>query len=411
MHTFDGIFTRLIFPVLLLLSAFVFLACDDGALVGSRLSPDDIQVNADTVLLDDLSIVSTPAYSGNRTYITAGEVEDPVFGTFKTTALFRPSSTPEVGSDSLVEHATLVLSLNVESIYGPAGASADFNIVEIENRDPRWRGSSWRYDSIPDLTGNIIGSFTVTDSDSLNIALDEDWARKYRDVLLETSSEARDSMFRADIPGLAIVKASSGDKMFSVEANRARFVFIEERAGTGNGENGEEEFQHLVKGLSTWAVTLESELLDEASWAPGMLINNTRTRMLEIDIPFTEEFLGTDNFSRVELVLYEDPQASPPSGFLRPRSETMRLFYLDPEDLHYAITAEPRLQVNQREEDGSYRVNITNLVNERLHLSSSTNKLYAVVGSNDGRILPVVLNGPGASGRQPKLLITGVSKE
>lgn len=411
MQKFDGIFTRLTLPIILLLTVYGISSCDDSAVVGSRVSPDDVTVSADTVLLDDLSVVSTPSFSGNANYFTAGEVDDPLFGNFKATALVRPSITRSAENDSLVDNAPMVMALNVDHIYGRDGLSAEYHVVEVGRR---WRTSSWRYDSIPDLTSNIVGNFSVDEPDSITVTLDEGWTRKYRDILLNESAAERDSLFQEELPGLAIVPASSDEQMFSVEGSRAYFIFIEERVADENGEEEEEEeeeFQHHVKGLNSWAVSLDSDLHSDESFETGMVVKNTMRRMIEMDIPFTEDFLGTNNFSRVELVLYEEPQSSPPAGFLRPRSETMRIFHLEPDQLNYAVSGDPRFQSNQREEDGSFRFNLTNLANEQMHGSLTNQKLYAVIGFNDGRILPSLINGQGNSGRQPKLLITGISKE
>ncbi len=101
-----------------------------------------------------------------------------------------------------------------------------------------------------------------------------------------------------------------------------------------------------------------------------------------------------------------DPQ------FVRPGVETMRLFYLEPDEINYSINVEPRFQSNRLEVDSSYRLNLTNLALEQMQNSSDSRKLYAVIGSNDGRVMPALISGPDdPTERQPKILITSISQE
>ena len=400
MQTFDGISNRLTISLALLLTLWVYSGCDDTPVVGSDLSPDDATVKADTVYLEDTSIISTPSFSGNRQYVTAGSVDDPAIGQLNATALLLPSIEREEGADSIGADAAASIALNPEHFYGMDSESASYHIVEI---DRRWRSSSWRYDSIPDLGQNVVGDFTLTDQDTITVPLDPQWAEKYREIFMTESDAVRDSLYEADMHGLAIVPADGNGKMFSFEPSAARFLF---ETADGEGE--------ISQQFRRWAVSLDKDLKFENEPEGNRLVFNTMRHMLELDIEFTEEFLGTSNFSRVELVMYKDTvnmQQNISSGFLRPGSETIRVFQLEEEQLDFAITADPGFQANIRSEDNSYRISFTNLVNERLHLNSDTRKLYAVVGANDGRIVPTIISGKSEPERSPKLLITSFSKD
>lgn len=401
MQRFDGIFNRLLFSFLLLLTATYLFSCDDSAVVGSEISPDDIAVNADTVLIDDISVVDSPSFSGRKEYFTAGTIEDPVFGELHATALLRPSISRDAENDSITEGAEAVLTLNTGNIYGQVDESSEFHVVEISRR---WRASSWRYDSIPDLSDNIVGSFTVEGSDSITVPLSSEWSDRYREIFLREADSERDSLYLNDLPGLAIVSADNSGKLFSVRADGAHLVFLQP----------DEEVGNLDKRMTSWAVSLVSDVSDKENIGTALPVMNTKGRMIELDFELTEDFLGTNNFSRVELVLYEDTVGlgwNNTSLIERPWSETMRLYYLESEDLNYAIATEPNYQTNRREEDGSYRINLTSLANERLQTGSDPRKLYAVIGFNDGRVLPSLIGGPEDPDRQPKILITGISKE
>jgi hypothetical protein len=406
MYTFDGILTRLTLPLLLLLSVGFVSSCDDTPIVGGDLSPDDVRVHADTVLISNLSVVSSPSFSGNLTFVTTGRVEDPVFGTITATALMRPSITREVQADTIGENAVIRLSLNVSNRYGSEAAPGTFEIVELGRP---WRSSSWRYDSIPDLAKNpdmsrrVVGQFTLTDADSITVRMSDEWTRKYREIFINPSSSERDSLYRADLPGLAIVPAEGTDKMFSIQVSRARLLI---QSGEG--------MLDLSKEISAWAVSLEKDGPDEAMAGTSKPVFNTRGSMLKLDFDFSEDFLGTANFSRMELVIYDDTlrmKSGVPANYVRPRSETMLVYFLEPDLINFAIAADPRFQATRRSEDSSYRINLTSLANDQLRTGGDNRSLYAVIGGNDGRFLPVLLSGSGSGQRQPKLLITSISKE
>ncbi len=405
-YTFGGILNRLTTPLMLLLAVGLVSSCDDTPIVGGDLSPDDVRVHADTVLISNLSVVSSPSFSGNLTYVTTGRVEDPAFGTVTATALMRPSITRQAQADTIGENAVIRLSLNVSNRYGSEAAPGDFEIVELARP---WRSSSWRYDSIPDLAANpdmsrkVIGRFTLTDADSITVRLSDEWTRKYRDIFVNPSESEKDSLYRADLPGLAIVPAEGTDKMFSIQVSRARLLI---QSGEGMVD--------LSKEISSWAVSLDKDGPDEGVVGTSKPVYNTRGSMLKLDFDFSEGFLGTTNFSRMELVMYDDTlsmRSGVPANYVRPRSETMLVYFLESDQLNYAIATDPRFQATRRSEDSSYRINLTALANDQLRTGGDSRSLYAVIGGNDGRFLPVLLSGSESSMRQPKLLITSISKE
>jgi hypothetical protein len=406
MYTFDGILTRLTLPLMLLLAVGLVSSCDDTPIVGGDLSPDDVAVHADTVLISSLSVVTSPSFSGNLTYVTTGRVEDPVFGNITATAMLRPSIAREAEVDTIGENAVARLSLNLSNRYGAESARGDYEIVELGRP---WRSTSWRYDSIPylarnpDMSRKVVGQFAITDADSITVRLSEEWTRKYREIFINPSTSERDSLYRADLPGLAIVPAEGTEKMFSIQVSRAKLLI---QSGDG--------MRDLSKDISNWAVSIEKEGPDEGAIGGSKPVFNTRGSMLKLDFELSEESLGTSNFSRVELVLYDDTlrmKSGVPANFERPRSQTMGVFHLEPDQVNFSIAAEPRFQATRRDEDSSYRMNLTTLANDQIRMGDDGRSLYAVVGANDGRFMPVLLSGTESTNRQPKLLITSISKQ
>ncbi len=400
MYTFDGRFTRLTFSLILLLAVWFLPACDDTPVVGGNLSPDDVNVDADTLFVDNISVVSSPSFSGNRPFVTAGYVNDPVFGELEATAMIRPSISRQQ-EDFISDDAQAFIGFEVDHIYGSTSESAEFQIVEI---DRRWRSTTWRYDSIPALSDRVVADFTVTDTDSLNIQLPDEWLDKYREIFHNTSSSERDSLYRSDMPGLAIIPAGGSDKLFSIGMVDARLII----------NNHDEDLDDLEKSFSSWAVSVQTEIDADQDEEGSVTLLNTMGAMLEIDFPVTEEFLGTSNFSRLELVIYEDTLSMDTDihgDFVRPRSQTSRLYYLEPEDLNLAVAVDPVLQANRRSEDSSHRYNLTNFATDRIHGSSSTRKLYLAYGFNDGRVIPMKFGAADNPEFRPRLLITSISQQ
>ncbi len=406
MYTFDGILNRLTLPMALLLAVGFISSCDDTPIVGGGLSPDDVQVRADTILIPDLSVVSSPSFSGNLPFVTTGKVNDPVFGEISATALLRPSISRDTQVDSIGENDVALLSLNISSRYGSESATGQFQIVEISRP---WRSSSWRYDSIPglaehpDLSRKVVGEFTLDDRDSIPVLLSDEWTDKYRDIFMRPVTSERDSLYRADLPGLAIVPADGTEKMFSAQMSRVSLIF---QRGNDTAD--------LARSIDSWAVSLEKEGPDDEVLGKSKPVYNTRGSMVKLDFDFTEEFLGTNNFSRVELALYEDTlrmRSGVPADFQRPGSNVMQIYFLEPDQINFAITAEPIYPVINRDgEDNSFRINATSLANEQIRSGGDQRSLYAVIGVNDGRFQPSLISGSESSKRQPKLLITSTSK-
>ncbi|MDG5766947.1 hypothetical protein QA596_05670 [Balneolales bacterium ANBcel1] len=401
MYTFGGHASRLAPPLFLILMVWLLPGCDDTPVVGDRHSPDDVRIVADTIFIESTAVVSTPSFSGNRPYVTAGHYDDPVFGNIHATALMRPSISRQTG-DTIVANARARVRFNIDHHYGVEGESAEFALVEV---DRPWRSSSWRYDSIPNLSDRVIARFTVSGSDSVDVPIEnQEWINAYRSIFLQTSATVRDSLYRANMPGLALVASGGADKLISTEMQNFRFVF----------EHPENDTLNLEKIASGWAVSLDTDIGPGQVTDNGVALLNTQRAMLMLDIPFTEDYLGTDMFSRLELVVYEDTlamQAGTHPNLTRPRSETSRLFFLESDDLDFAITRDPVTQVNRRSEDQSYRFNLTNFATDRLYGSPAERRLYLSYGFNDGRVLPMLFGNTDNPDIRPRIIITRVSQE
>lgn len=395
MVTHDGKYFRL---ALLLLFAGVMgmvSACKDEPVVGSRLAPEDPVLSADSIAIPGLSVVSNPSFSGRLTYFTAGKVNDPVFGEIEAMAIIRPSVLRNVATDSIAESAEASLVFRAQHLFGEESTPGHFKVVELERS---WRSSSWRYDSIPALGNNVVGEFTVEREDSVTVPLSNEWLQRYRDIFLIESAAERDSVYMAEMPGLAIVAANGGGKLFSAEGLETGLLILQ----------NDEEVTDFEQTITAWAVSLISGIPDDVDAGDSLPVINTLGSLIEMEIAFTEEFLGSKSFARMELVLHEDVEALEEVPFVRPRPQTMLIYILNEGEIDYALNVDPTFAANKDETDHSFRLNLTSYADEMLHGGRVSNKFYIAIGSNDGRILPTLINGPSHSDLQPQLLITSI---
>ncbi|MDI6401795.1 hypothetical protein QLX67_07305 [Balneolaceae bacterium ANBcel3] len=430
MQRTGNLFCRLLLLSVLTLPMVWLTACNDDAIVGGPFAPDEVRVNADTINIDQTFYRTSPSFSGNLAYFTAGYVNDPLFGPIDAVALLRPSLQLLQATDTIVEDPRAILSMAVQDIYGMPEQPAEFEIVTI---DRRWRMNSWRYDSIPDLSNNVIGRFSVTQADTFDVELDRNWAMKFRDFVYMEAGDTRDERYRSEMPGIAIVPADQNGKLFSVHFENIFLEFplppeLEEEIRQDiedsqvvdedeEGENGEIVVPTPAVAMQSWAISIRSERPSPEQFNGSIPLWNHQRGIMELDLKITRDFLDTGSFSRVELVAYEDKETMKdayPTGFERPWPETIRYFLFDDDELEYAIDSgkSPILQTNKRD-DASYRVNMTTFSYDQIYDASNpeTRNFYMISGFNDGRIMPVLIGDHTNPRLRPAILLTGVTRE
>src|SRR5690625_7346919 len=73
--------------------------------VGDVIRPYEDLIHTIQIDLDDLALIHSEAYSGSLRFTSLGAVDDPVYGSMKSTALLKPSlsSSTEIGRASCRE--------------------------------------------------------------------------------------------------------------------------------------------------------------------------------------------------------------------------------------------------------------------------------------------------------------------
>lgn len=383
--------------------SLILVGCESPGSVGGSFTDPGTEVRDTVFSVSGIENNQYVSFTGNLSNISAGEFDDPLFGTVRAVSLLKPSL-PSIGvTDSLSSSASLSLQLSVNdsSMYGDTLSTAQFDIVEIGEI---WRGRSWQINDEPVLTQNVIGSFEVdNEADSLVVPLSQEWSSRYR-AFYNAISANRDSLYRYDFHGLALVPTNSS-KVVPFSPSNSRFFVIDPA----------QEDTSFVTG-SQWAYSVERSGGTDAPDGTSKLLN-TFEEVLRFELKLSREDLGTVNISKVELLIYQNDevlestldQAS--GSAVRPPLGSADLFLSTAEDLPDVFTAgTPLTNGIYDAEEGAYRFDITRFTNSVLVEGvPDDNSFYVTLDDNDGIVKSsLIFNENGPEGKRPKLIVTYV---
>lgn len=384
------------------LAVFLY-SCDDEGTVGSSFTSDDAQVNAKTVEIPSTDEVSAPTFSANENYVSAGQYDDMLFGSQKVTALFQPSLSPENLDSVNAEEATAHLELKVDELYGDVDASTEFTLYQITRR---WRGSAWRPDSVAQVnTISPLGTATYNqaeaEDDRIIIPVETFWVEEFAAYFNDQNPEE----YRENLFGFALM-SEDAEKIVSFDVEESRFVV--------NNHTGDEEDDGYTDFRNV-GYSLEAERTDEHASDESSLIYSTFENFMKLNFEITDEFIGTDNISRAELVLYKDTDLldqTIESNHRRNTADLLDVYLLGEEDLELAIADEPRFQASFDEDKGAFRINMTSYIREQLlEDSPDPRRFYVIVGGHYGKLLNTALFNHNSEEYSPRLLITSVDPD
>lgn len=384
-------------------SGFLLSACESPGSVGGSFTDPGTELKDTVFAVNDVEIDSFTTYSGRLSFFSAGQFNDPLFGNISARSFIKPSI-PGLTADSLSSDLQMNLRLLIEdgSVYGDTLSTAEYDLVEI---DQIWRGRAVElYDDI-DLSGNLVGSFSVDEStDSLDVPLSSEWVQRYR-AYYNAFSANRDSLYLYDFHGLAMVPKNES-KIIPFNPSSTRFVTI---------ENGSDTSATITP--SQWAYTLNRSNAADAPTGSSKAIS-TFERVLKFDLDLSREDLGTVNISRVELVFYQNNDALQSSitqasgSARRPVVNSAGLYFSRPEEVPTALsTATALSRATYNPEDGSYRFDITGFTNGvLLEGTSEERSFYLTLQSNNGILGSSLLyNDQGPEDKRPKIIVTYIN--
>lgn len=410
MNVTDSLVNRFLLVFWVCAITLVLAACENPGTVGGSFTDIGSEVVIDTLEIGPVEIDSIESYSGRLSYFSSGRFNDPLFGNLTVTGLLRPSLPSASSANEIEDGATIWLNLAIDQngVYGDTQASAQFDLVEI---DQVWRGKSWQlHDEVQLAESDPVASFEVSPSDTLKrvpIDIDHEWTREY--IRFYESSEAdRDSSYTYNFHGLAVVSTEASPKIVPFDASESEFIII----------SPDEEDTTSI-GLNQWAYSLQRT---EELPAPegSVTVHSTLEKVLVFDMDLTEQAFGTVNIAKVDLVFYRNNQVlnetiqQAPASASRPPAPTARLHFIYPENASTTLDpGSPIVAGRYDEDDEAYHFNITAYVNSVLINSQETDRrFYVRLHVNDGTVRSSLLyNHEAAPEKRPKLIVTSTKSE
>lgn len=425
--------SRFFIAAFLLLAVLTASGCDSPGSVGEEIISGSDGVEAVTYPVDNFTILEENTFSGRLPNTPLGFVEDPVYGTIKSTALLKPGLSRAL-VDTIRENDSVYLMLIFdERIYGNSSSVSKFTIYEANEI---WRGNQLRYNQEVEVNfSRQIGEFELADEDSLLIELDDMWLQEYIEFF-NSSSANRDSLYRNTTKGLAIVPSESNQKIrflrhLGEEGDAITTLLVEspedpDDNGNGNGdddddengngddedENGDDEDEESPRfiDLRDWGASFTRTVQTESN---GELVLHNSERIMKFvpDLPVKE--LSSKNIVNAQLILSKDTSREEiyPS-FTRPGTTQLRahVFSEEPADLSGEIfTLDLDFAALIDEDEDTFKINITEFVLDEVFGDNKGKALYFTIQSVNGIIFTSrFYDHTGPENKKPRLVITSV---
>ena len=401
------------FYLVLILGVLVgFSACENPGSVGSDLTDPTSEVVRDTLIINGLTSVDATSYSGEKNFFSAGNFDDPLFVSIYVTCYLKPNL--PAASDTLKADGDVLLRImyNRGQVSGDSIGTQQFDLYEIGQY---WRDRVLKVDNELSL-GQKVGEFSVGLQDSLMINLSEvapQWVDEYRmyaDSSKQDTTGAVDSSYVYDTHGLALVPQNS-EKVIPLYRDSTRFFIQHPEADT------------FDVSLNRWGYYLErgsNATIPQVSIplhsTYESVLNFKRLGIDELDIQ-------PPGLSRAELVLYENTAAleqslsGEPSTTQRANEQVAYLHLADPESLPENIDPgaplnnPTRLQGSYSAENGTYRFDVTTLVENIIRNGFPEDREFFITLPNDGVIKSTLImtdDDQVPNGLKPKIIITSL---
>lgn len=384
----------------LILSGFIvisLISCEDTNTVGGGVvEPVDIIV--DTLYVNDFEQQQLDIFSGGLTNLPMGKYTDPLFGDFEITGYIKPALLPNP-TDSLDDSTELklLLTTNLNRAYGDTTEAINFSIYKVTQR---WReNEALATDNIAYDNGNLLGSFTYLDQDSIIIDISESYLLEYAEYV-NNEDDDRDSLYNFEFFGLAIVPDAPSSQILFPSVADSKFLTIKET-------------DTVSVPFRDHAFTVDRA--NEPVFNDKLYLNNFLESFYRIS--FDEQASGIDpkNILKADLYLYEDSsqmENSLPANHTRPAVEILDLRYANSQDLRYDLQlVQPDFVAFRDTLDNSFKFDITQHINSYLFGEPSEKEFYLTLGVNGGILNASTFYDSSATiSLRPKIILTIASE-
>lgn len=406
-------------PLLLFFTVLLgFSACENPGSVGNDLIEPGADVVRDTLVIKHVTAVDAASYSGELDFFSAGAFEDPLFGTLSATGFLKPNLPSS--TDTLQDDGEVFLKLMYDGgeVFGDSVGNQQFELYEIKQY---WRDRALKVNYQLQLGSQKLGEFTVGNSDSLMINLSNiapQWVDEYRDYAKaskEDTTSQTDSTYAYEENGLALVPQNS-TKIIPLNQQLTRFVI----QNPGKDSADADTFDVT---LNKWGYSLERG--GNSAIPQGSLpLHNTYESVINFkELGVSQLDIPPSGLSRAELVFYENKSAleqslnGKPSTTKRPRQQVVYLQLAEPDGLPENI--DPGVPLNNptkiqgwySAEEGSYRFDITSLVENIIRSGFPEGLEFFITLPNNGAVKSTILMDSSDQvpyGLKPKIIITSL---
>jgi hypothetical protein len=367
---------QLIFSLLVLVA---FVSCEESGTVGAGFV-DESEIVIDTILVSNLPFNTTDPFLGKLTYSPVGSFSDPLYGDIEAMGLFKPSIIRgEIGDITTETQAILRLNVDIENVYGNQTTDGTFKVYRVADL---WRGSAIRMsddigiiniDGGP-ITSAEIGEFAFADVDTtgfVELPLGGTWKSDFVGFY-NNADQNRDSLYRYEDFGLAIVPEDDVDKVIHTRFSTSRLLLI----------NADQDTSTNI--LLDWAYDID--ITGGTTPNGNITLSNTFNPFLDIDFTPIAQQLSNNNFIRAELVLTPDSttiSSSLTETQKRTENPPFRVQLGPSDDIAYDLGFNT---INTRGviEEGLYKFDITGLFNAFIFGETDISEIYLYAGQNQG---------------------------
>lgn len=390
-----------------------FSACENPGSVGSEITDPTSEVVRDTLIINGLNAVDATSYSGEQSFFSAGNFDDPLFGSLTATGYLKPNL--PASSDTMKADGEMLLQImyDRDQVFGNTDGTQQFELYQINQY---WRDRVLKVDDELSLSSQKIGEFSVGTEDSLMVNLSDiasGWVDEYRTYAEDSKDDTTgsvDSTYKYEAHGLALVSSNSS-KILPLYRDSTRFFIQHPEADTFDVSLNRWGY-HLDRGSSN---TIPQESISLHSTYESVL-NFKRLGIEELDIQ-------PPGLSRAELVLHENTVAleqslgGEPSTTQRAKEQVAFLHLANPDGLPDNIDPgaplnnPTRLQGSYSAENGTFRFDVTRLVENIIRNGFPEDREFFITLPNDGVIKSTLImtdDNQVPDGLKPKIIITSL---